>query len=151
MVTISALRGKHVNYLWYKIRQLAVPRPWIFAPDVVSPDSIEDVVLGIVRSEILKKCGYHKGYGLDFKFIGYKEEAEKLIIEFAIFTIEPLLKKLTEEGKEDSVDYIQSILSVRFGCPVEFRLIEKRYSDQKSQFLDYLDLSAEPDIEIFEE
>ena len=37
--------------------------------------------------QILKKSGYYQGYDMDHKFIGYKEEENKLIIEFAIFRV----------------------------------------------------------------
>ena len=53
--------------------------------------------------------------------------------------------------QEESVEYIENILSTRFGCPVEFRLLDRRYSQHKSQFLDILDLSEEPDIDVFDE
>ena len=52
IVTLSALQGTHVNYIWYTIRQLAVHRPWQYGPDVVSPDDIESVVTTIVRTEV---------------------------------------------------------------------------------------------------
>ncbi|XP_063684599.1 GTPase Era-like [Bolinopsis microptera] len=149
IVTLSALQGTHVNYIWYTIRQLAVHRPWQYGPDVVSPDDIESVVTTIVRAEILKKAGYHLAYDLDHKFIGYKEEADKLTIEFAIFRKQPVFK--TQENKEESIKYIQELLSTRFGCPVDFRLIDRRVSQQKSQLLDIIDMSQEPDIEVFEE
>ena len=53
IVTLSALQGTHVNYIWYTIRQLAVYRPWQYGPDVVSPDDIESVVTTIVRTEVV--------------------------------------------------------------------------------------------------
>ena len=49
------------------------------------------------------------------------------------------------------MDYIQNVLSVRYGCLVEFRLLERRYSQPKSHLLDILDLSEEPDIDVLDE
>ena len=53
VVELSALLGRNVNYLWYKVRQLAVYRPWEYSPDTVSPDDIETVVKSTVRAEVV--------------------------------------------------------------------------------------------------
>lgn len=137
-----------MNYLWYLIRQQAVCRPWEYAPDTVSPESLESVVLNLVRAEVLNRVGKTAGYTMEHQYIGHKEEEGRLVIEHAIFRYQGMFG--TQENADEFVDVIEGLLSKRFGMEVEFRLLQKWHSTQK-RFMETIDFSKTPDIEFLEE